>query len=64
MTLYGTMACFIKLSTKINGSFLIYTSDSEHILENAMCSENKQPLYEVFHLHKKDYITVAHVTQH
>ena len=41
---------------------LSYTPDSEHILEIAMCSKNKQSLYEVFHLHKKDYITDAHTT--
>ena len=33
---------------------LSYTPDSEHILEIAMCSRNKQSLYEVFHLHKKN----------
>ena len=33
---------------------LSYSPDSEHILKIAMCSKNKQSLYEVFHLHKKD----------
>ena len=41
---------------------LSYTPDSEHILEIATCSKNKQSLYEVFHLHKKDYIRDAHTT--
>ena len=35
---------FYKLSTKIKA--LSYTPDSEHILEIAMCSKNKQSLYE------------------
>ena len=39
---------------------LSHTPDSEYILEIAMCSKNKQSLYEVFHLHKKDYIGDAH----
>ena len=70
-------ACFIDFqkaydSVWHNGMFislvlksvaLSYTPDSEHILEIAMCSKNKQPLYEVFHLHKKDYIRDAQVTQ-
>ena len=30
-----------------------YTPDSEHNLEIAMCSRNKQSVYEVFHLHKR-----------
>ena len=42
---------------------LPYTPDSEHILEISMCSKNKQSLYEVFQLHKKDYIRDAHATQ-
>ena len=29
------------------------TPDSEHILEIAICSKNKQSLYEVFHLYKR-----------
>ena len=37
--------------------------DSEHILEIVMCSKNKQSLYEVFHLNKKDYIRDAHAIQ-
>ena len=41
---------------------LSYTPDSEHILEIAMCSKNKQSLYDVFHLHEKDYIRDAHAT--
>ena len=41
---------------------LSYTPYSEHILEIAMCSKNKQSLYEVFHLHKKNYIRNAHAT--
>ena len=41
---------------------LSHTPDSEHILEIVMCSKNKQSLYEVFHLHKKDYIKYAHAT--
>ena len=41
---------------------LSYTPDSEHILEIAVCSKNKQSLYEIFHLHKKDYIRDAHAT--
>ena len=61
MTLYGTIVCFITLV--LISKALSYTPDSEHILEIAMCSKNKQSLYEVFHLHKKDYIRDAHVTQ-
>ena len=53
MTLYSTMVCFINLVLK--SVVLSYTPDSEHILEIAMYSKNKQSLYEVFHLHKKDY---------
>ena len=60
MTLYGTMVCFINLVLK--SMALSYTPDSEHLLEIAMCSKNKQSLYEVFHLHKKDYIRDAHAT--
>ena len=60
MTLYGTMVCFISLVLK--SVALSYTPDSEHILEIALCSNNKHSLYEVFHLHKKDYISDAHVT--
>ena len=41
---------------------LSYTPDSEHILEVAMFSRNKKSLYEVFHLHKKNYMRDAHVT--
>ena len=51
---------FHKLSTK--SMALSYTSNSEHILEIAMYSKNKQSLYEVFHLHKKDYIRDARAT--
>ena len=51
-TLYGTMVSFISLVLK--SMALSYIPDSEHILEIAMCSKNKQSLYEVFHLHKKD----------
>ena len=32
---------------------LSHTPDSQHILKIVMCSKNQQPLYEVFHLHKK-----------
>ena len=39
-----------------------YTPDSEHILEIVICSKNKQSLYEVFHLHEKDYIRDGHAT--
>ena len=55
------MVCFISLVLK--SVVLSYTPDSEHILEIAMYSKNKQSLYEVFHLHKNDYIRDAHVTQ-
>ena len=41
---------------------LSYTPDLEHISEIAMCSRNKKSLYEVFHLHKKNYIRDAHAT--
>ena len=51
MTLYGTMVCVISFAPKLMA--LSYTPDSEHILEIAMCSKNKQSLYEVFHLHKR-----------
>ena len=51
MDLYGTMVCFIDLTPK--SMALPYTPDLEHNLEIAMCSTNKQSLYEVFHLHKK-----------
>ena len=37
---------------------LSYTPDSEHILEIAVYSSNRKSLYEVFHLHKKNYITL------
>ena len=60
MTLYGTMVCFISLVLK--SMDLSYTPDSEHIIELATCSKNKQSLYEVFHLHKKDYTKDAHAT--
>ena len=60
MTLYSTMVCFINLVLK--SMALSYTPYSEHILEIAMCSKNKQSLYEVFHLHKKDNIRDAHAT--
>ena len=52
------MVCFINLVLK--SMVLSYTPDSEHILEIAMCSRNKKSLYEVFHLHKKNYIKDAH----
>ena len=64
-------ACFIDFQKAYvwhNGIFhklsmaLSYTHDSKHILEIAMCSKNKQSWYEVFHLHKKDYIRDAHAT--
>ena len=61
MTLFDTMVCFISFVLK--SMALSYTPDSEHILEIAMCRKNKQSLYEAFHLHKKDYIKDAHVTQ-
>ena len=54
MTLYSTMVCFI--SSVLKSMALSYTLDSEHILEIAVCSKNKQSLYEIFHLHKKDYV--------
>ena len=38
---------------------LSHTLDSEDILEIVMCSKNQQLLYEVFHLHEKDYIRDA-----
>ena len=60
MTLYGIMVCFISLVLKSMAPS--YTPDSEHILEIAMCSTNKQSLYEGFHLYEKDYIRDAHVT--
>ena len=60
MTLYSTIVCFINLLLK--SMALSYTPYSEHILEIAMCSKNKQSLYEVFHLHKMDYIRDAHAT--
>ena len=60
MTLYGTMVCFINLILK--SMVLSYSPDSEHILEIAMCSKNKQSLYEVFHLRIKDYIRYTHAT--
>ena len=41
---------------------LSYTPDSEHILEIAVKSKKKQSLYQVFHLHKKDYNRDAHAT--
>ena len=60
MSLYSTMVCFINFVLK--SMVLSYTPDSEHMLEIAMCSKNKQSLYEVFHLHKKNYIRDAHAT--
>ena len=54
MNLYDTMVCVISLVLK--SMALSYTPDSEHILEIAMRSKNKQSWFEVFHLHKKDYI--------
>ena len=60
MTLYGTMVCFISLVLK--SVALTYTPDSEYILEIAMCSKNKQSLYEVFYLHKTDYIRDTYAT--
>ena len=60
MTLYGTMVCLINLVLK--SMALSYTPDSEHISETAMCSKNKQSLYEVFHLQKNDYMRDAHAT--
>ena len=57
MTLYSTMVCLVPKSMALS-----YTSDSEHTLETAMCSKNKKSSYEVFHLHKKDYIRDAHAT--
>ena len=50
---------FHKLSLLLKSMALSYTHDSEHILEIAMCSKIKS-LYEVFHLHKKDYIRDVH----
>ena len=47
---------------KLKSMALSHTPDSEHILKIAMCSKNKQSLYEVFHFHKKDYIRDAHTT--
>ena len=60
MTLYGTMVCFISLMLK--SMALSYTPDSEDILDIPMCSRNKKSSYEVFHLHKKNYIRHAHAT--
>ena len=54
------MVCFISLVLKLMA--LSYSPDSQHILEIAICGKNKQSLYEVFHLHKKDYIRDAHAT--
>ena len=54
------MVCFINLVLK--SMALSHTPDSEHILEIVMCSKNKQPLCEVLHLHKKDYIRDGHTT--
>ena len=62
MTLYGTNGMFHKLSLVLKSMALSYTYDSENILEIAVCSKNKQSLYEVFHLHEKDYIRDAHAT--
>ena len=59
-TLYGTMVCFINVALK--SLALSYRPDSEHILEISMCSRNKRSLYDVFHLHKKNYIRDAHAT--
>ena len=61
MTLYSTMVCFINFIV-LKSMALSYTPYSEHILEIPMCSKNKQSLYEVFHLHKKDYFRDAHAT--
>ena len=46
----------LHVSSKISSVLNAYVDpDSEHILEIAMCSKNKQSLYEFFfHLHKKD----------
>ena len=60
LPLYGTMVCFRSLVLK--SMALSYTPDSEHMLEIAMCSKNEQSLYEIFHLHKYDYIRDAHAT--
>ena len=62
MTLYGRMECPIRLVLK--SMALSYTPDLEHILEIAMCSRNKQSLYELFQLHKENYIRDAHATCH
>ena len=51
MTLYGTMVCFISLVLK--SMAFSYTPDSELILEIAVCSKNKQSLYEVPHVAQK-----------
>ena len=56
-SVYGTMVCFISLVLK---SVALYTSDSEHILEIAICSKNKQSLHEIFQLHKKDQGCACH----
>ena len=53
------MVCFI--SSVLKSMALSYTSDSEHILEIAMCSKNKRSLYEAFYLHKNDYIRDVHL---
>ena len=42
---YSTMVCLIDLV--LQSMVLSYTPDREHILEIAMCSKNKQSLYEV-----------------
>ena len=60
MALYGTLVCFLSLVLK--SIALSYTPDSEHILEIAMYSKNKQSSYEVFYLHEKDYIRDVHAT--
>ena len=52
------MVCFINLVLK--SMALSHTHDSEHILEIIMCYKNRQSFFEVFHLHKKDYIRDAH----
>ena len=58
MTPDGTMVYFSVLKSMA----LSYTPDSENISEIFMSSRNKQSLYKVFHLHKKNYIRDAHAT--
>ena len=52
------MVCFINLVLK--SIDLSHRPDSEHSSEIVMCGKYQQSLYEVFHLHKKDYIRDAH----